>query len=41
MVRPKVRRFVFMKGDPGPPGVKGRKIKKQHKLMIFSNFIFV
>ena len=22
-LRPKIRRFVFMKGDPGPPGLKG------------------
>ena len=26
LVRPKVRRFVVMKGDPGPPGVKGRAL---------------
>ena len=23
MIRPKVRRFVMVKGDPGPPGEKG------------------
>ena len=26
LVRPKVRRFVVMKGDPGPPGVKGTSL---------------
>ena len=26
LVRPKVRRFVVMKGDPGPPGVKGKSL---------------
>ena len=25
-MRPKVRRFVVMKGDPGPPGIKGKHI---------------
>jgi hypothetical protein len=25
VIRPKVRRFVVMKGDSGPPGVKGKK----------------
>ena len=23
VIRPKVRRFVVMKGDAGPPGIKG------------------
>ena len=28
MMRPKVRRFVVMKGDPGPPGTKGTRHDK-------------
>lgn len=28
MMRPKVRRFVVMKGDPGPPGTKGKRHAK-------------
>jgi hypothetical protein len=25
VIRPKVRRFVVMKGDSGPPGIKGKE----------------
>lgn len=26
VIRPKVRRFVVMKGDIGPPGIKGKRL---------------
>jgi len=25
VIRPKMRRFVVMKGDSGPPGIKGKE----------------